>query len=281
MKAFLFAAVLLFPAVSAAGDAAEIFARAEALDKAGQPAEQIVPLLKQAAESGVVEAQLKLGKIYRFGRKGIAKNFAEAKKWYDMAAARGSQEAMTQLQMIYIKSGHDHFNSMQADENVRFLSVQVGQGNLEAALKLGMLTERGRGVAQDYARAAELYKIAAQAGLPQAQTRLGLLYAEGKGVPHSDETAAKWLTKAAEQGYVDAGRKLAELYAYNMGDPAKAYAWLVLSLSELFPDAENLVEVSPDLERLLNTMTPRQVEEGQALAGQYAEIICAGKKSKK
>lgn len=281
MKAFLFAAALLFPAAAFADDAAALFARAEALDQAGMPAEQIVPLLKRAAENGVVEAQLKLGKIYRFGRKGIAKNFAEAKKWYDMAAARGSQEAMTQLQMIYVKAGHDHFNSMQADENVRYLSVQVEQGSPEAALKLGMLTERGRGVPQDYARAAQLYETAAKAGLPQAQTRLGLLYEDGKGVPQSYETAAALLTEAAEQGYPNAGRKLAELYAYSMGDPVKAYAWLVLSLSALFPDADNLVEVSPDLERLLNTMTPRQVEEGQSLAGQYAETVRARKKSKK
>ena len=281
MKAFLFAAALLFPAAAFADDAAELFARAEAMDKAGKPAEQVVPLLKRAAENGVVDAQLKLGKIYRFGRKGIAKNFAEAKKWYDMAAARGSQEAMTQLQMIYVQSGHEYFNSMRADENVRYLSVQVEQGNPEAALKLGMLTERGRGVPQDYARAAQLYETAARAGLPQAQTRLGLLYAQGNGVSQSYETAATLLTEAAEQGYVDAGRKLAELYAYGMGDPAKAYAWLVLSLSALFPDADNLVEVSPDLERLLNTMTPQQIEEGQALAGQYAEAVRARKKSKK
>ena len=100
-------------------------------------------------------------------------------------------------------------------------------------------------------------------------------------MPQSDEKAIEWLTKAAKTGYADAGRKLSELYAYSMAEPSKAYAWLVLSLSELFPNVQNLVEVSPDLERLLNTMTPQQVEEGQKLAMEYAEIIRSNKKKAK
>ena len=108
-----------------------------------------------------------------------------------------------------------------------------------------------------------------------------MLYADGKGVPQSDEKAVEWLTRAAQQGYADAGRKLAMLYAYGKAEPPKAYAWLVLSLSELFPNVQNLVEVSPDLERLLNTMTPQQIEEGQKLAAQYAEIIRANKKAQR
>lgn len=279
MKTMLLLLLLLLPHGALALSPAEAFEQAQALERAGKPAADFVPLLKRAAQGGEVDAQLKLGRIYRFGRKGIAKNFSEAKRWYDMAAARGSQEAMTQLQMIYVKSGHEHFNSLQADENVRFLAVQARQGDAGAALKLGMLAERGAGGAPDFARAAELYAFAANAGLPQAQTRLGLLYEDGKGVPQSDDEAVKWLTKAAEQGYADAGRKLAEFYAYNKGMPSEAYAWLVLSLSALFPNVSNLVEVSPDLERLLNTMTPQQVEEGQKLAAHYAEIIRANKKT--
>lgn len=279
MKTMLFILLLLLPHGALALSPAEAFEQARELERAGKTAADFVPLLKQAARGGEVNAQLKLGRIYQFGRKGIAKNFSEAKRWYDMAAARGSQEAMTQLQMIYIKSGHEHFNSLQADENVQFLAVQARQGDAEAALKLGMLTERGAGGAPDMTRAAELYAFAAKAGLPQAQTRLGLLYEDGKGVPQSDAEAVKWLTKAAEQGYADAGRKLAEFYAYNKGMPSEAYAWLVLSLSALFPNVSNLVEVSPDLERLLNTMTPQQIEEGQKLATRYAEIIRANKKT--
>ena len=281
MKAALSAALLLLSARAWALDAKTAYERAAALDAEGKNAAEILPLLEQAARNDSVEAQLMLGKIYQFGRRGVAKNPAFAKKWYDMAAARGSQEAMTQLQMIYITSGHEHFNTLRAEENAEWLAVQVRQGNAEAMVRLGILAETGKGVPQDFARAAELYETAAEQGLPQAQTRLGLLYEDGKGVPQSDEKAVEWLTKAAEAGYADAGRKLAELYAYSMADPSKAYAWLVLSLSELFPDVPNLVEVSPDLERLLNTMTPQQVEDGRKLAMEYAEIIRSNKKSAK
>ena len=278
MKAVLLAMLLLLPEHVQALDAKAAYERAEALDAAGKNTADLLPLLEQAARSGEVKAQLMLGKIYQFGRRGVAKNPALAKKWYDMAAARGSLEALTQLQMIYIKSGHEHFNTVQAEENVKWLTVQARQGNAEAIVKLGILAETGKNVPQDFARAAELYETAAKMGLAQAQTRLGMLYEDGKGVPQNNEKAIEWLTKAAEQGYAGAGRKLAELYAYGLADPSKAYAWLVLSLSELFPNVQNLVEVSPDLERLLNTMTPQQVENGQKLAGEYAEIIRSNKK---
>lgn len=278
MKACLIAALLLLPSDGFALSPAEAFEQASALDRAGTNAAETIPLLEQAAKGGVVQAQLQLGKIYQFGRRGVAKNRELAKKWYDMAAARGSQEAMTQLQLIYLKSGHDYFNGVRADENAEWLALQARQGNADAALKLGLRAERE---SRNFKRAAELYETAANAGLTQAQTRLGMLYADGKGVPQSDEKAVEWLTRAAQQGYADAGRKLAMLYAYGKAEPPKAYAWLVLSLSELFPNVQNLVEVSPDLERLLNTMTPQQIEEGQKLAAQYAEIIRANKKAQR
>lgn len=281
MRTVLLAVLLLLSVRVYALDAKTAYEQAVALEAKGKNASEILPLLEQAARNDSVEAQLMLGKIYQFGRRGVAKNPALAKKWYDMAAARGSQEAMTQLQMIYIKSGHEHFNTLRAEENAEWLAVQVRQGNAEAMVKLGILAETGKGVQQDFARAAELYETAAKMGMPQAQTRLGLLYEDGKGVPQSDEKAIEWLTKAAKTGYADAGRKLSELYAYSMAEPSKAYAWLVLSLSELFPNVQNLVEVSPDLERLLNTMTPQQVEDGQKLAMEYAEIIRSNKKKAK
>ena len=110
MRTVLLAVLLLLSARVYALDAKTAYEQAVALEAKGKNASEILPLLEQAARNDSVEAQLMLGKIYQFGRRGVAKNPALAKKWYDMAAARGSQEAMTQLQMIYIKSGHEHFN---------------------------------------------------------------------------------------------------------------------------------------------------------------------------
>lgn len=87
-----------------------------------------------------------------------------------------------------------------------------------------------------------------------------------------------WLTKAAEDGYVEAQRKLAQVYTYQNPDPSQAYAWQVVSLSALFPQAKDLVAVSPDLERLMRSMTPEQIKDGQALAVKLVDKIKANKR---
>lgn len=243
------------------------------------PNREVVAWLEKSAMQGYTDAQLMLGKIYQFGRRGIAKDLNKAKIWYDMAAAKGSQTALTQLEAIYVYSKDGYSKAVQINENVAWLDTAVRQGNAEAALRLAAMAERGKGgVPQDYKRAADLYRMAADAGIPQGEAGLGALYAEGNGVPQDYEKAVFWLNKAAEQGYVEAQRKLADIYAYKRGDPAKAYAWMVISLSAMFPNTPDLVQVSPDLERLLRSMTPKQVKEGQTLAMQLVTRIRENKK---
>lgn len=251
----------------------------DAAKEGKHPNKEIVQYLEQSASQGYVDAQLMLGKIYQFGRRAIPKDIDLARKWYDMAAAKGSQEAMERLEMIYQMSGNAYAKAVQSDENIEWLYVGAKQGNAEAALNLAVLTEEGKRVPQDYKRAAELYKMAADAGIPQGQAGLGKLYANGEGVEQNFETAVFWLTKAAETGYVEAQRKLAAVYAHNLGDPSKAYAWQVISLSAMFPHAQDLVQVSPDLERLLRSMTPQQVKDGQSMAVKLVDKIKVYKKT--
>lgn len=239
---------------------------------------EIVSMLEKSAQQGYTAAQVMLGKIYQFGRRGIAKDLKKARMWYEMAAAKGAGEAMQQLNLIFLKSGDDKANALKSNENIEWLELGAKQGNAEAALTLAKMVEAGRDVKRDYKRAAELYQIAAETGLAQAEAGLGKLYANGDGVPQDNEKAVYWLTKAAEQGYVEAQRKLASVYTYQYPDPAQAYAWQVVSLSALFPNAQDLVQMSPDLERLMRSMTPEQIKDGQALAVKIVEKIKENKK---
>ncbi|MBR1778013.1 MAG: sel1 repeat family protein [Alphaproteobacteria bacterium] len=239
---------------------------------------EIVSILEKSAEQGYAAAQLMLGRIYQFGRRGIPQDLKKARMWYEMAAAKGANEAMTQLNVIYQQSGDAATKASMADENVEWLELGAQQGNAEAALMLGKMVETGRRLPQNFKRAAELYQIAAEAGLVQGEAALGKLYANGEGVPQDNEKAIFWLTKAAEQGYAEAQRKLASVYTYQYPDPAQAYAWQVISLSALFPNAPDLVQVSPDLERLLRSMTPDQIKDGQALAVKMVEKIKQNKR---
>ncbi len=272
-----------FYAAANAGDAEAQYRLAKIYDASREgrhPNKEVVSWLEKSGGQGHMEAQLMLGKIYQFGRRGIPKDLSRARIWYDMAAAKGSKEAMLQIENLYGNVQDGYVKAVYNDEDLSWLDASAKQGNPEAAARLAVLAERGYGIPQDYKRAAALYEVAAKAGIPQAETSLGGLYAAGLGVPQDYEKAVFWLSNAAEAGFVEAQRKLADIYAYKRGDSSKAYAWTVISLSAMFPNAQDLVQVSPDLERLLRSMTESEIRAGQTLALQLVERIKENKKQR-
>jgi TPR repeat protein len=60
---------------------------------------------------------------------------------------------------------------------------------------------QGKGVAQSYEKAVELYTLAAEGGNANARYHLGVMYSKGKGVAQSSEKAAELLTLAVNQGH--------------------------------------------------------------------------------
>jgi hypothetical protein len=66
-------------------------------------------------------------------------------------------------------------------------------------------------VPQDFAKAAEFYRRAADLGVAEAAFYLGNLYRDGRGVTRDREAAYRWYRKAAEQG-----DSVAELLAHDM-----------------------------------------------------------------
>lgn len=83
------------------------------------------------------------------------------------------------------------------------------KGNAFAEHTLGMMHERGLGVAQNFPVAAEWYSASASHGNADAQFALGMLYANGQGINKSDAEAIKWFQKAAAQGNERAKQELA------------------------------------------------------------------------
>lgn len=128
--------------------------------------------IRKAAEQGDVNAQCRLGQMYRLGE-GVPLDDVEAAKWFCKAAE---------------------------------------QGDLYAQGIMGWLYRCGEGVPQDDAEAGNWYRKAADQGLADAQFWLGVMYRCGQGgVQKDDVEAAKWFRKAAEQGNKDAQLKLDEM----------------------------------------------------------------------
>jgi TPR repeat protein len=74
--------------------------------------------------------------------------------------------------------------------------------------------ENGLGVAQDYAEAVRLYRLAAAQGDAAAQHSLGRLFHHGgHGVAKDREEAIRWYRLAAAQGVASATAALKDLGA--------------------------------------------------------------------
>ena len=75
-------------------------------------------------------------------------------------------------------------------------------GHVQAQNNLGVAHERGDGVPQDYAAAANWYRKAAEQGLPLAQRNIGYLYEKGQGVRQDYTLAHMWFSLAAANGNI-------------------------------------------------------------------------------
>ncbi len=93
---------------------------------------------------------------------------------------------------------------------------------------LGLRLEHGVGVAQDSAAAAQMYRLAADAGLAEAQYNLAEMCALGQGIPADEGQALARYRQAAEKGHVAAQFTLGLLHQGGRGvtrDAAKAAEW--------------------------------------------------------
>mgnify|MGYP003517569551 FL=1 len=70
----------------------------------------------------------------------------------------------------------------------------------------------GKGVEQDYSKAAEWYLKAAEQGYVKAQFNLGNMYYTGRGVKRDYQEARKWWKNAAEQGNERAQKALEKYF---------------------------------------------------------------------
>ena len=78
---------------------------------------------------------------------------------------------------------------------MKYFKLAEKKGKSETQRLLGECYYFGRGVAEDYQKAAQWYTKSAEQGIAEAQYQLGSCYDMGEGVPEDPKMAVKWYTK--------------------------------------------------------------------------------------
>jgi TPR repeat protein len=118
-----------------------------------------------------------------------------------------------------------------------------------------------------YIKAIAELKPAAEAGDPRAQTNLASIYYYGLGIAANFDKAFQWYRVAALQGDPDGQIGLAILYAQGQGVPADlaiAHMWLTLALDRL-PQGRDRDRVSLDRDAIADRLSTAQLQESAGL----------------
>ena len=110
--------------------------------------------------------------------------------------AAGQAETTEREQAAAFERGQAAYNRRDYAAARRALLPLAQQGHTAAQYYLGLMSEKGRGGARDYAEAVRWYSQAAE-DQPRAQCNLGMLYERGQGVPRDLAEAQRWYERAA------------------------------------------------------------------------------------
>lgn len=131
-------------------------------------------------------------------------NYADNKEgaipYCEKAVTLGDNDISWQLGYFYLES-NDYFNAKKYFEiacNKFSDNDELRKGT--SCYELGVMYAKGRGVRQDYHKAAELYKKACDIKKALACNNLGFLYDEGLGVRQNLSLAKQYYGKACDLG---------------------------------------------------------------------------------
>ena len=164
-------------------------------------------LYDRAAAAGYPMALNNIGGLYEGGQ-GVRVDYAEAARWYRKAVEAGEPIAMVDLGWLDETA---HGVAKNCAEAVQLYETAVKAGIPSAMNNLGLLYLRGQCVRRDYAEARRLFEQGIALGEPACMNGLGAIYNEGAGVPRNLRVARQWFEKAASLGDHEAQQNLSEM----------------------------------------------------------------------
>ena len=165
-----------------------------------------LPLLGKAAEMGDPDAMAEYGFILATTSRG-----AQSGKGLDLlerAARRGVLEGQVKLGRVYLQG---RLVPRDEEKAYNFFKAAASKGNTEAKYFQAVCLSRGLGCGPDAGRAAALAKEAADAGDSYGQLLYGTFLRDGAGVAQDSTAALNYFDLSAKQGNEHAKRLLADL----------------------------------------------------------------------
>ena len=186
-------------------------------------------MIKESAESGVLEAIYLLGRIYWRGQGEIRADPAQAVPWFRKGAELGNADCAHQLARAYEEgSGGLPQDGVEA---LRFYERGAELGHSAASLSLAIHLLTGRFGKTDPARAQTLLEFAAAHGEAKAALTLAGLLSGGKELPNDPRRAYQLYLQAAAGGNLDGVAHAARVLDRGAGGPrdrAAALRWAKL-----------------------------------------------------
>src|SRR5579862_3241724 len=183
-------------------------------------------LIREAADLRHAEAHHCLAELYRDGR-GLPRDAEEAAKWFRSAVELGFLHSTVDLMVLHARGVE---RARDLGEVADRLSQAIERGDTTACHYLGVLLLRGIGVPRDSKRGVDLLVRSWEAGHRISGAQLGTYYASEDADAAPDYArAAEWYAKAGEAGDVASHFNLAFLHIRGLGvalDPDRGVALL-------------------------------------------------------
>ena len=162
-------------------------------------------IASQAANAGSAEAAIIAGHIMYRGENGPA-NFTEARRWYELAAAKNHPDALVALGEMGVRSQA----GLTSQDAVAYLTRASDMGRSDAMRALSDLYRTGQGTAPNVERSRELLQQASRSFDEDATKRLGDSYFES-----DPKKALGYYEQAAKSGNIEAAYIAGVMYAEN------------------------------------------------------------------
>ena len=201
--------------------------------------------LYKSAFQGSAQAMWLVGMAYRDG-KGVICDLRESLAWIDLAEKRDFcvgnilyiQDALGPIGCEAAQKRCAELDAVipvNLESKAQMVKIYASTGNPNAEAYMASAYESGYGINKNPKKALFWMNLAAEHGNKFAQATLGIKYAKGDSVPKDMNKAFYWYKKSAMQGNSDAQSLLADCYFCGEGtlkDEIEGLAWCYLSSAQ-------------------------------------------------